>query len=60
MSYKCKLKMKSEICSKFSASFMFVILAFRRDFNAHKDAVQKMLIDLVCNVNIKVDKARAS
>mmetsp|Transcript_38042 Transcript_38042/g.82861 ORF Transcript_38042/g.82861 Transcript_38042/m.82861 type:complete len:111 (+) Transcript_38042:30-362(+) len=31
-----------------------------RDFNSNKEAVQKMLIDLVCAVNIKAEKARGA
>mmetsp|Transcript_4421 Transcript_4421/g.4433 ORF Transcript_4421/g.4433 Transcript_4421/m.4433 type:complete len:109 (-) Transcript_4421:79-405(-) len=30
-----------------------------RDFASHKEAVQRMLIDLVCGVKINVEKARA-
>mmetsp|Transcript_11210 Transcript_11210/g.17065 ORF Transcript_11210/g.17065 Transcript_11210/m.17065 type:complete len:111 (+) Transcript_11210:58-390(+) len=31
-----------------------------KDFNSNKEAVEKMLIDFVCNVNVKAEKARAA
>jgi hypothetical protein len=57
----CKLMVKSEIWGMITIFLLllFTNVFYRQDYARNKEAVQKMLIDLVCMVNIKAEKARA-